>query len=192
VPLRFRGRKSFLNKVRENDSRLWRQLVSALSQELGGISTAERARMDEGLAGIARIQEAIHALFEKGGGSSHCRSCGGACCDRGKYYPTLVNILPYLLEGERAPEPDFSSPCPFLHRESCLLPPPRRPFICITFFCEPTLQGLSAGDRTRYLALEKELRSLYEDFDGRYAGSSPGGLLNRGALLGDRPLLGRR
>lgn len=181
-----------MSRESENDQRLWRQLVSALSLEVGGISVAERAWMKEGLAEIARIQEAIHALFEKGGGKSDCRSCGGACCDRGKYYPTLVNILPYLLEGERAPEPDFSSPCPFLHRQSCLLPPPRRPFICITFFCAPTLEGLSAGDRNRYLALEKDLRSLYEVFDGRYAGSSPGGFLNRGAALGDRPLLGRR
>jgi hypothetical protein len=181
-----------LNRARESDHRLWRQLVNALSQELGEISAAERAWMDERLSGIAGIQEAIHALFEKGGGRSHCRSCGGSCCDRGKYYPTLVNILPYLLEGGRPPDPDFSSPCPFLRRESCLLPPARRPFTCITFFCEPTLQGLSSGDKTRYLALEKDLRSLYEVFDGRYAGSSPGGLLNRGVVLGDRPLLGRR
>ncbi|WP_053551879.1 hypothetical protein [Desulfuromonas soudanensis] len=180
-----------MNKEKVNDQRLWRQLVGALVQELRGVSAAERAWMEEGLAEIARIQEAIHVLFEKGGGKSHCRSCGGACCDRGKYYPTLVNILPYLLEGGRPPEPDFSSSCPFLHRQSCLLPPPRRPFICITFFCEPTLQGLSAGDRTLYLALEKELRSRYQVFDGRYAGSSPGGLLNRGPALGDRPLLGR-
>jgi hypothetical protein len=41
----------------------------------------------------------------------------------------------------------------------------------------------------QFYTLERQLRSLYEEFDGRFSGSSLRGLLIRAERLGERPFL---
>jgi hypothetical protein len=65
----------------------------------------------------------------------------------------------------------------------------RRPFNCVIFLCDEVLAGLDAAQRQRAVHLEAQLRSLYEAFDRRFAGSSLHGLLIRAERLGARPFL---
>lgn len=172
----------------EHDLRLWRRLVAALYGELAALPAAERAWLVDRLAEVARLQEQLHAFFLQADGLRLCRDCRGDCCDRGKHHLTLVNLLGCLLDGA-VPEADFRRPCPFLGAGGCLLPPPRRPFNCVTFICDGVEEGLGSTGREAFYALERQLRALYLVFDRRYAGSSLRGILIRGARLGGRPLL---
>ncbi|NIQ93638.1 MAG: hypothetical protein GWN87_05100 [Desulfuromonadales bacterium] len=127
--------------------------------------------------------------FFAAGGSEECRRCHGQCCDCGRNHFTLVNLLGFLLQGQRPPEPDFEQPCPFLGESGCRLEVARRPYNCVTFICEQIEGRMSRSDRQAFYVDEAQLRLLHEQFDRRYALSSPRGLLIRAARLGDEPLL---
>ena len=163
--------------------------MSRVRDELRHLPQTERAWIAERLLLVARLQEALHALFLRAQGPQLCAECFGACCDLGKNHLTLVNLLACLLAGEEPPELRFDRPCPSLGEAGCLLPPARRPFNCVTFLCESVEEGLSMDQRVQFYTLERQLRSLYEEFDGRFSGSSLRGLLIRAERLGERPFL---
>lgn len=172
------------------DLQLWRRTLAAVVAEVGWLGGQERAGLREEVAAVASLQRRLHAFFEKADGAELCRTCSGACCEKGRNHLTLVNLLGYLLADEAPPQPDFSSTCPFLGHAGCLLDPGRRPFNCVTFICDPVEANLTAAEVETFYALEKELRSIYLHFDRRYAGSSLRGLLIRAERLGGRDFLG--
>jgi len=174
----------------QKDTLLWRTVTRRLRSELDRLSVEELAWIEGRVHEVSLIQERLHALFLEGGGPDLCGNCGGDCCDRGKYHVTLVNLLALYLEENDFAEPDFSRPCPFLSERGCRFSPAHRPFNCVTFLCEEVENRLSAERQKTFYALEKSLRTLYEDFDRRFAASSLRGILLRCESLGGRPLLG--
>jgi hypothetical protein len=176
----------------EQDTRLWGRVVARLERETADLGPDERGWIEDHLAAIARVQGELHALFLKADGPRACETCRGACCERGKYHPTLANLMMYLLEGVRPPAPDFSRSCPFLGETGCLMVPGRRPFNCVTFLCETVEERLSPAERDAFYALEKILRTHYEALARRYAGAGLRGVLNRAEGLESLALLARR
>jgi len=126
--------------------------------------------------------------FRGRGGDELCRDCGGACCEKGKNHMTLVNFFACHYAGS-VPEPDFTLTCPFLSEKGCRISPPHRPFNCVTFICDRIEENLPTEKREEFYSHEKKLRTIYEEFDLRYAASSLRGILIRAARLGERPLL---
>lgn len=174
-----------------NDQLLWQAQIDRLRHELSGLDAEEGVWLAAALARVAEIQQSLHDCFLAAGGPAICSDCAGECCGCGKNHLTLVNLLAYLHPGEPLPEPDFARPCPFLGPAGCRHEVSRRPFNCVTFLCEAVEARLGAAGRERFYALERDLRTLYEAFDRRYAGSSLRGIFIRSERLGERPLLGR-
>lgn len=154
----------------------WPALLRDIRHEVAALSTAERAWLDARLAAIAVLQEELDALFAKAGGSSSCAGCDGACCGCGRHHFTLTNLLAYLLAGEEPPVPDFGRSCPFLGATGCRLPAARRPYNCITFFCETLEDRLNPGDQACLRHLDHRLRTVYQQIAARYPGASLRGL----------------
>lgn len=178
-----------MGTMTDQRQRLWRRTVAAVTAELERLPARQRAWAAERLGHIAALQEELGALFVAADGPRHCRRCAGACCERGAHHFTLVNLLAFLLAGEQPPEPDFGLTCPFLGANGCRLPVARRPFNCVIFLCDEVLAGLDADQQQRAAQLEAQLRSWYEAFDKRFAGSSMRGLLIRAERLGTTPFL---
>lgn len=175
----------------EQDARLWERVVDRLVCEVAALSAAERGWIEEHLATIGALQKRLHALFLAADGEGACRDCRGACCGRGKYHPTLANLLVYLIEGGSPPVPDFRNSCPFLGAEGCLLIPGRRPFNCVTFICDTIEECLSPAERDLFYALERDLRAHYEALARRYVGAGLRGVLNRAEDLEELSFLDR-
>lgn len=167
----------------------WRKIVSRVANEWASLPDADRSWVFGRLERIARLQRGLHGLFLDADGAQLCRLCQGACCGCGRNHFTLVNLLAYLAVGTVPPEPDYRLGCPFLGARGCRLDEERRPFNCVTFFCE-TLEARLDRDRLQsFYAKEKALRALHQEFDRRFAGSSLRGILIRAERLGDIPFL---
>lgn len=154
----------------------WSALLQRINLEIATLSEVERAWLKERLAVIAATQLALDELFSKVGGAESCAGCDGACCGCGRHHLTLTNLLAYLLEGQEPPAPDFNRTCPYLGDQGCRLPVDRRPYNCITFFCEILDERLSSADRERLLNLDRQLRREYQLVAERYPVASLRGL----------------
>ena len=102
---------------------------------------------------------------------------------------TLTNLFAYLLEDEDPPTPDFRRTCPYLGDQGCLLPASRRPYNCITFFCETLEEQLGAKDCERLRSLDRRLRNEYLQVAARYPTASLRGLWIALQRVGDGALL---
>lgn len=171
----------------------WHDLLALLRLEVAGLDQSERLWLKSRVELIGALQEALDTLFRQAGGLEACASCDGACCGCGRHHLTLTNLLHYLLEGSQPPTPDFSQTCPFLGAGGCLLPVSRRPYNCITFFCEILEDELDAAGREQLRDLDRRLRREYELIAQRYPLASLRGLWialarhDRGFLLRPRP-----
>ncbi|PLX81284.1 MAG: hypothetical protein C0614_06840 [Desulfuromonas sp.] len=154
----------------------WRQLHKRLGTELASLDEAELEWLRVEVAAISRIQEQLNRLFITAGGAQLCQTCRGECCGCGRHHLTLTNLLGGLLAGIEPPEPDFSLTCPYLGATGCRLVPARRPYNCITFFCEPLEENLGAAGRARLRDLDGRLREHYQLIAGRYPLASLRGL----------------
>ena len=137
----------------------WPAVLQRINLELTVLSQIERDWLKERLAVIETTQLALDELFCKVGGLDACTGCDGACCVCGRHHITLTNLLAYLLQGEETPAPDFSCTCPYLGEQGCLLPVAKRPYNCITFFCETLDDRLDSVDREQLRTLDRQLRS---------------------------------
>jgi hypothetical protein len=169
--------------------RQWQTIQAALAREVSQLPESERRWMTGRLARIGRLQRCLHRLFLAAGGPQRCQLCQGGCCDCGRNHLTLVNLLPFLLANESPPAADFNRICPFVGEQGCLLEPARRPFNCVIFLCDEVDGALSAAQRQLFSALEGRLRTLYLEFDRRYAGSSLRGIFIRSQALAGAPFL---
>jgi hypothetical protein len=171
------------------ETRLWRQLVVRVGEELSRLDLAETAWLQASLAQVADCQRQLHAFFLQAGGVQLCRDCAGNCCGCGKNHLTLVNLLGYLVNGEAVPEPEFSRTCPFLGDAGCRHEVGRRPFNCVIFLCEEIEERLDPASRECFYHHERQLRRFYAEFDRRYAGSGLCGIFIRAESLAGRPFL---
>ncbi len=154
----------------------WQDILPAISAELAALSAEEREWLQSRVDEIASLQESLDALYRRADGLEACAGCDGACCGCGRHHLTLTNLLGYLLDGQDPPSPDFSRTCPFLGAQGCLLPVARRPYNCITFFCEILDERLDEAERERLKELDHRLRHEYELVAQRYPVASLRGL----------------
>jgi len=154
----------------------WPALLERINREVSAINPSERTWLYERVTAIAGIQHALNELFTRAGGSASCAACDGACCDCGRHHFTLTNLLAYLLVSEVPPAPDFTQSCPFLGGLGCRLPVARRPYNCITFFCETLEDQLDNDDREQLRSLDRQLRREYQLLENRYPAASLRGL----------------
>ena len=146
----------------------WLALIAQIRNELSVMPVKERAWLEARVAAIGEIQHALNRLFQKAGGIQACAVCDGECCDCGRHHLTLINIIAFLVDGDVPPAPDFENPCPFLGDRGCLLPAARRPYNCITFFCDTLDERLDEQGRREVEALDQQLRNEYERVEKRY------------------------
>jgi len=165
----------------------WQDILAHLTAGLAALPAAERDWLWKRVARIEALQRQLHAFFLQAGGAAICRDCRGACCARGLHHLTLPNLLSYLLRREVPPRPDFAATCPLLGETGCLWPPERRPFNCVTFFCEQVEDNLDGQGRRRFYDLEGDLRCCYREIAGRYPAAGLRGIwiaLERNGLDG--------
>lgn len=167
----------------------WLSLLQGISDELKSLSEPDKEWLKKRLAAIEATQLALDELFSQAGGAESCAGCDGACCGCGRHHITLTNLLAYLLEGEDPPSPDFSSTCPYLGDQGCRLPVARRPYNCITFFCEILDDRLDSADREQLRLLDCRLRNEYQRIAERYPAASLRGLWIALERVGDGHLL---
>ncbi len=157
-----------MTKPHKNSHPDWSVLLQRIKDELESLSESDREWIKARLAVIEATQIALDELFCKAGGAESCAGCDGTCCGCGQHHITLTNLLAYLLEGEDPPAPDFSRTCPYLGEMGCRLPVARRPYNCITFFCEILDDRLDPAERKRLRTLDHQLRSQYLIVAERY------------------------
>ena len=167
----------------------WPALLQRIRRELDALSEADSMWLKERLEVIEATQLALDELFCKAGGIEACAGCDGECCGCGRHHITLTNLLAYLLEGEDPPTPDFSRTCPYLGELGCLLPVARRPYNCITFFCEILEDRMSSVDRLQLRKLDRKLRNEYQRIEERHSAASLRGLWIALERVGDGRLL---
>jgi len=154
----------------------WSAVVARVRAELAVLPAAERAWLEQRLAAISGLQLELDRLFTAAGGMLACAACQGGCCGCGRHHFTLTNLLAYLCRETAPPEPDLAGSCPYLGEHGCRLDAARRPFNCITFFCETLDNRLAPAEREQLARLESALRGEYEAVAGRYPAASLRGL----------------
>ena len=167
----------------------WPALLQKLRSELIALGEADRQWLRDRLDSIAAIQMDLDDLFCTAGGARACAECDGACCGCGRHHVTLTNLLAYLLEDEEPPAPDFSKTCPSLGESGCRLPVARRPYNCITFFCEQLEENLSEENRQQLRLLDQQLRCEYQALAERYPAASLRGIWIALERIGDGEIL---
>jgi hypothetical protein len=147
----------------QSDSDLWQQGVAAISQLVGTMPPPLAAIVKSAVGELMALKSAMHAIVEAVDGTPTCAVCGGMCCRCGKYHFAAIDLVAYLVTGKELFAPSFGGEgCTFLHRDHCLMPPDYRPFNCITFVCELLEEKFSGEEKVAFYALERELRSLYQ------------------------------
>lgn len=154
----------------------WSGLLKRIRQEITALSEVENAWLKKRFSVIGATQLALDELFRKVGGTESCARCDGCCCGCGRHHITLTTLLTYLLEDEDPPTPDFSSTCPYLGVQGCLLMVSRRPYNCITFFCEILDDQLNSNDNETLRTLDRQLRYEYQLIAARYPAATLRGL----------------
>lgn len=167
----------------------WPGLLHKLRQELVALGESDRQWLRQRLESIAEIQLDLDNLFRAAGGERTCAECDGACCGCGRHHVTLTNLLAYLLTGADPPVPDLSKTCPYLGASGCLMPVDRRPYNCITFFCEQLEENLSTAARQQLRLLDRQLRQEYLCLAERFPAASLRGIWIALERIGDGEIL---
>ena len=175
------------------DRELWEQGVAAVGREFAALSQETLGLLRGECSTIRAAKESLHGLFARADGGEKCRACAGACCARGKYHFTVVDLLVYLDAGEPLFVPRFDAgTCPYLGERGCLMPPAFRPYTCTTFVCDTVEDGLDTAQKARFYEIAAGLRDTYGRLERLFAGRFMYGLLMNserqlqggGAILG--------
>ncbi len=146
----------------------WPALLTGLRGELAALDDVARLWLARQVDEIAALQAELDDLSRSAGGPAICAACDDNCCGCGRHHLTLTNLLAYLLDGEEPPAPDFNCTCPFLGDTGCRLPVARRPYNCITFFCEALEERLDREERELLCCLDRQLRRVYQRIAERF------------------------
>ncbi len=167
---------------------MWRQAVAAVSSEYAALAPSLRERLQPLCESIKAAKRWVHAVTEAVSPAAICAACGGACCAKGKYHFTVVDLLVFLNNGQPLFEPCFGRGlCPYLGERSCLMEPDYRPFNCLTFNCELVEARLAPREVECFYSGEMELRRLYAGVEELFGNRFMHGLLmnyERGLLTG--------
>jgi hypothetical protein len=160
------------------DQEMWDNAVAVVRGEYAALAGEEKAGV-ESVAGLIRLKkEEIFSLAENKDASKFCESCRGACCAKGKYHFTVVDLLVYFAGDADLFSPSFCGDlCPYLGSGRCLMSPSFRPLTCITFHCEPLEMLLSPAELERMYSLERELRNHYAQLETFFGTRLTQGLL---------------
>ena len=179
------------------DQELWEEGVAAIAREYAALGEKILEVLRPACVAIRAAKERLHELFARANGDESCRLCAGACCARGKYHFTVVDLLVHLDAGRTLFIPRFDSgTCPYLGETGCLMSPPFRPYTCTTFICDTVDESLSAAERELFYRVGAELRVTYGRVETLFAGRFMYGLLinserrlrgGGGAILGTKP-----
>ena len=167
----------------------WFALLAKIKADLAALDEADKHWLQYRIAAIEKIQKALDDLFKDAGGTSVCADCDGACCGCGLHHITLTNLLGYLIEDEDPPAPDFTKTCPYLGENGCCLPVDRRPYNCITFFCEQLEGNLDDEKRRMLRELDQRLRKEYQAVADRYRAASLRGMWIALGRIGEGQIL---
>ncbi len=154
----------------------WDAMLRRARQDFNVLPRQELEWLRSKLQVIAKGQLAMDQLFREIGGDVACAVCVGACCGSGRHHFTLANLLAYLVDNQLPPRADFARSCPFLGKNGCLLPVAKRPYACITFFCEHLDERLDQKQGALLRSLDQSLRAAYQAISDRYVGGSLQGL----------------
>ncbi|HEY6007058.1 MAG TPA: hypothetical protein VIU40_01950 [Geobacteraceae bacterium] len=179
------------------DQELWEEGVAAIAREYAALGEKTLEVLRPACVAIRAAKERLHELFTRANCDESCRLCAWACCARGKYHFTVVDLLVYLDAGQALFIPRFDSgTCPFLSGTGCLMSPSFRPYACTTFICDTVDEALSSAEREFFYRVGAELRATYGQVEGLFAGRFMYGLLinserrlreGGGAILGTKP-----
>ena len=167
----------------------WLALLARIKADLSALDEAGKQWLHDRVAAIEKLQLALDDLFKDAGGESICADCDGVCCVCGRHHITLTNLLGYLIAGEDQPSPDFTRTCPYLGKGGCVLPVARRPYNCITFFCEQLEENLSEENRQQLRFMDQQLRREYQALAERYPAASLRGIWIALERIGDGEIL---
>ncbi len=160
------------------DRETWNLAAAAVTAEFAALPPARQALVAELAGAVKDGKQALHAVVAGVSAGEICASCGGECCLTGKFHVTVVDLLVYLAEGRELFTPSFDQGhCPYLCTQGCLMSPPYRPFICVTFNCEQVESLLEPAEKERSVLIERELRTLYGKFEELFGNRFMGGLL---------------
>jgi len=168
---------------------VWLALLAKIKADLSALDEAGKQWLHDRIAAIEKLQLALDDLFKDAGGASICADCDGVCCGCGRHHITLTNLLGYLIAGEDPPSPDFTRSCPYLGKGGCVLPVARRPYNCITFFCEQLEENLSEEKRQQLCSMDQQLRREYQALAERYPAASLRGIWIALERIGDGEIL---
>ena len=167
----------------------WLALLAKIKADLSALDETEKQWLHDRIAAIEKLQLALDDLFKNAGGANICADCDGVCCGCGRHHITLTNLLGYLIAGEDPPSPDFTGTCPYLGKGGCVLPVARRPYNCITFFCELLEEKLSEEKRQQLCFMDQQLRREYQALAERYPAASLRGIWIALERIGDGEIL---
>ncbi|QXE89526.1 hypothetical protein [Geomonas subterranea] len=156
----------------------WQEAVHRVTAAFGRLPHPVRLELEEFARGMAAHKEAMQQLVAQVDAAAHCAGCGGACCARGKYHFSAVDLLVYLAAGKPLFAPRFDNGlCPYLGEPECLIPPGYRPFNCITFNCDLIEDQLPREEVSRFYKMEQELAARYAEIRALFPGRSMDGPL---------------
>lgn len=150
-----------------------------MKREWGNLPADVRDQIASLISEMMICKDSIHRIMFEAGSETLCADCGGICCSRGKYHVSPVDLLAFIVTGREIFSPDFTNgACPYLSDDHCLMPPPYRPFTCITFACEALEERMPPLVRARLRFLVDNLASLYASIDGILGRRIQGGLFH--------------
>lgn len=160
-------------------STVWQYGVETVLREVDELPSSLRTRLTELLVQIMRCKKTLFAVATEVDAADICQACGGACCSRGRYHFSAIDLLAYCITNTPLFTPDFTTgSCPFLLGNKCAMTPQYRPFTCITFHCEPMDELFSTDQRDQMRRLEANLTYMYDSLESLLATRLRGGLLH--------------
>ncbi|MBU5637404.1 hypothetical protein KOM00_11745 [Geomonas sp. Red69] len=156
----------------------WQEAVSRVAAAFERLSDAARQNLEGHARGMVAHKEAMQQLVARADAAAHCAGCGGACCVRGRYHFSAVDLLVYLATAKPLFAPRFDNGlCPFLGEPECLIPAGYRPFNCITFNCDLIEDQLTRDEVSRFYRMEQELSARYAEIRALFPARSMDGPL---------------
>lgn len=160
------------------DREMWDNAVAVVRTEYEALPDPVRTKLLSISGIIQREKTEISSIPEKKSAARACFSCGGRCCEKGKYHFTAIDLLVFLVTGRELFNPSFGEPsCPYLGEGGCLMEPSYRPFTCITFHCERLEALLSSAKVERLYEVERSLRIHYSNIEELFGNRLMQGLL---------------
>lgn len=144
-----------------NDTHSWAHAVEAARKKYERLPAETKSGLNEIIDQIMRLKDELLGLTLAKGGAGVCSSCGGICCNNGKYHLSVLDLMAFFYISAEIPVPDFELVpfCPYGNSDGCLMPPRLRPVTCIIFNCEPVDALLENNQRIRSHELEKQIRN---------------------------------